>query len=193
MAAAAKPLPMRKVDEQVWFSQHFIEPEFYSHSSQKRTGRSAERRNTRSTTARARSERRRKRTRRRKRVKRRKTRDKSRVWGCPRELFNVSMLPQFGEHIIIKTCRKAITISEKKPKEDWEFACTGLDHIKDIIPFSAKHFSNKQNLVTDLRIGNRDSVLETPVSLISYFAWYSTKIRGLGNFIKQTCTIRSSA
>merc|ERR1712013_757972 len=111
VAAAAKLLLMRKVDEQ------------------KRTGRSAERRNTRSTTARARSERRRKRTR-RKKVKRRKTRDKSRVWGCPRELFNVSMLPQFGEHIIIKTCRKAITISEKKPKEDWEFACTGLDHIK---------------------------------------------------------------
>merc|ERR1719494_41585 len=126
VAAAAKPLPMRKVDEQ------------------KKTGRSAERRNTRSTTARARSERRRKRTRRRKRVKRRKTRDKSRVWGCPRELFNVSMLPQFGEHIIIKSCRKAK--SEKKPKEDWEFACTGLDHIKDIIPFSAKHFSNKKKL-----------------------------------------------
>ena len=147
MAAAAKPLPMRKVDEQVWLSQRFIELKLYLCSSQKRTERSAERRNTRSTTARARSERRRKRTRRRKRVKRRKTRDKSRVWGCPRELFNVSMLPQFGEHIIIQTCRKAK--SEKKPKEDWEFACTGLDCIKDIIPFSAKHFSNKQNLVTD--------------------------------------------
>merc|ERR1712156_1343606 len=79
--------------------------------------------------------------------KKNKTRDKSRVWGCPRELFNVSMLPQFGEHIIIQTCRKAK--SEKKPKEDWEFACTGLDCIKDIIPFSAKHFSNKQNLVTE--------------------------------------------